>query len=112
MSVRVTFHCDGCDAKADGVRSLRREFVSLSGRGYGFGNYVYDNVIDVVPEGWIVYDIIGATYCPTCAKGLYPDAGGAADITTAQAPCQHLFQADYGLNDTSHRYCTKCGIAE
>lgn len=30
----------------------------------------------------------------------------------ATATCRHDFQANYGLYDTSHRYCTKCGVAE
>lgn len=72
MGVRVTFHCGGCDAVADGTRALQQRFVSFSGRGHGFGSYEYDTARDVVPSGWVAYDMIGATYCPKCAEELWP----------------------------------------
>lgn len=68
MSVTVTFHCGGCDAKVEGTKPLRREFRSFSGRGYGFGASMPSNTVeDVCPEGWMAYDpYTYCTYCPEC----------------------------------------------
>ena len=67
MSVTVHFSCGGCDAKAEGTAPLRMEFVSVSGRSYGFGAPRMANTIDdVTPEGWIAYDPY--TYCCYCPK--------------------------------------------
>lgn len=68
MSVTVKFSCGGCDAVADGTTFLRREFVSVSGRSYGFGSFRPANAVeDVTPEGWVAFDpYTGCCYCPTC----------------------------------------------
>ncbi len=68
--ITVTFHCGGCDAKAEGHSPLTHRFQSLNGKGYGFGNYVWDTPDMVAPAGWTASDIIGATYCPECTKSL------------------------------------------
>lgn len=65
MSVRVTFHCGGCDAVAPGTKPLYREFRGSCGT-WGVGHYHVPSPEDVCPEGWIAYDLIGATYCPKC----------------------------------------------
>lgn len=72
MVVRVTFHCGGCDAVAEGTKALQQRFVSLNGRGFGIGHYAYETALDAVPLGWVAYDTIGATYCPKCADELWP----------------------------------------
>lgn len=71
--ITVTFHCGGCDAKAEGTAPLREKFYGLNGRPYGFGNYIWDTPEEVKPEGWTASDIIGATYCPGCTKSLVQD---------------------------------------
>jgi len=72
MSITVNFECSGCWDKSPGTKPLGRKFVSITGRSYGFGSYQYDTIDDVIPEGWISYDIVGCTYCPKCASELYP----------------------------------------
>ena len=65
--IRVVFSCGGCDAEAFGTAPLTRRFESVSGRDHGIGRYVPANTVqDVTPPGWVAYDMIGATYCPTC----------------------------------------------
>lgn len=68
MSVRVVFECNGCDRKVDGTDRLRTEFVSFSGREYGFGSRRWVNAPDsVAPEGWVASDpYTGMCYCPEC----------------------------------------------
>ena len=74
MSVKVLFECGGCCAKAEGVEPLKREFVSLSGKSYGFGRYVNTNPEDVTPVGWIAFDpYTGCCYCPKCWKIIMED---------------------------------------
>lgn len=65
--ITATFHCGGCDAKAEGSKPLGRQFQSISGRPYGFGSYRYDTAVDVVPDGWMYPCSAGACYCPKCA---------------------------------------------
>jgi len=68
MSVTVHFACSGCNATAEGTKPLRWEFVSFSGRSYGFGSQRQTvNVSDVIPKGWIAADpYTYVTYCPKC----------------------------------------------
>jgi len=69
--ITVHFSCGGCDAKTEGTRRLTRRFVSINGKGYGFGHYEYDQPQDVAPEGWVVFDpYTGCCYCPTCWKDI------------------------------------------
>ncbi len=71
MSVTVTFRCGGCDEMADGTRSIRKIFKSVSGRSYGIGTAGVESVEAVTPEGWVAYDpFTYCTYCPACAAGL------------------------------------------
>lgn len=66
MTVRISLHCGGCDAVANDVGRIRREFVSFSGRGYGFGR-THDRVEIDTPPGWVAFDPwTYCTYCPTC----------------------------------------------
>lgn len=73
--ITLTFHCGGCDATAPGTRHLTRHFRSLNGQGWGFGTYEYEDARAVCPEGWIAYDLIGATYCPKCTAEIFPEGG-------------------------------------
>ena len=68
MSVTVQFECDGCSTKASGTKPIRKEFVSVSGRSYGFGSARYmDTVAEVAPEGWWPFDpYTYLCYCPEC----------------------------------------------
>ena len=68
--ITVTFHCGGCSATAQGTKPLDRKFLSLNGRGYGFGRHQYDTALDAIPEGWLYPCIVGCAYCPDCRKGL------------------------------------------
>lgn len=69
MGVKLTLHCDGCDATAPGG-TVRREFRSFSGRSYGFGSA--SNVLHLeVPDGWIDFDrLTYCTYCPKCWSAI------------------------------------------
>ena len=67
MSVTIHLSCGGCDATAEGTRPLKSEFVSFSGRSYGFGSMLQEKATAVVPEGWIAFDpYTGCCYCPKC----------------------------------------------
>lgn len=67
MSVTVNFACGGCDATAPGTRPLGRSFVSITGKGHGFGSYRYLTAQDVAPDGWTAFDpYTGCCYCPKC----------------------------------------------
>ena len=67
--ITVTFHCGGCNATAQGKKSLGRHFEGTHGN-YGFGAHVYDTALDVVPDGWLYPCIIGCAYCPACKAEL------------------------------------------
>lgn len=72
MGIRMIYRCDGCDEEDLGS-GIRRVFNSFSGRGYGFGTYqVLSDPQDLAPQGWIAFDSVGATYCPSCAEELFP----------------------------------------
>ena len=69
--VTVEFQCSGCDAKAPGTKPIGARFVSITGRSYGFGSVVIDQVSDVVPDGWVWPDpITRVTYCEECWRGI------------------------------------------
>lgn len=73
--IRVTFECDGCDARASAT--LSRHFESFSGKGWGFGSYRHDTPQDVAPAGWITFDpYTSCTYCPSCWSGIERTADG------------------------------------
>lgn len=78
MSISVTFHCNGCDAVAGGKSRIRQHFESLYGGGLGVLRV--DSVKDVCPDGWVAFDMIGATYCPKCAAEIWP-----AEVVVAEA---------------------------
>jgi hypothetical protein len=75
MGVTVLFRCGGCEASAAGTTSLRKEFVSVSGRSWGFGRAVMTNTVeDVTPEGWTAFDpYTYCTYCPKCTREIWPE---------------------------------------
>jgi len=67
--IKVIFECGGCFEKAEAT--MRRKFVSLSGKGWGFGSYHTDNIDDIAPEGWVAFDpYTQCTYCPSCWKAI------------------------------------------
>ena len=68
MSVTVHYECDGCFKKAEGTERLRMEFVSVTGRSYGFGSPQPMNTpTSVAPLGWWVFDpATYLCYCPKC----------------------------------------------
>lgn len=69
MAVTVTFECNDCDEKA-GPFLIHRLFRSFSGRSHGVGKHYIETIEDKAPEGWTVFDHIGATYCPRCSGEL------------------------------------------
>jgi hypothetical protein len=74
MGVVAEYLCDGCDARA--TARLTSEFVSVSGRGHGFGARVEDKASKVAPEGWVAFDpYTGCTYCATCWADITREAG-------------------------------------
>ena len=69
VSVTITLECGGCEEKAPGGRIVS-EFLSFSGRSWGFGRFV-ERVKWDVPPGWTKFDpYTGCTYCPVCTKEL------------------------------------------
>lgn len=82
MSVSVKFHCNGCDAVDEGTDRIRQRFESLYGG--GFGVYKVDSVQSVCPDGWVAFDMIGATYCPKCAAEIWPAEQPAAEAEARQ----------------------------
>lgn len=71
MTVEVRFKFGGCPEEADGTTWLTREFISLNGKGHGFGSYLFSTPQDVAPEGWIAFDpYTGCCYCPKCWEGI------------------------------------------
>ena len=71
--IRFVYYCGGCDAKAESGH-VQQRFQSFSGRAYGFGRHhiIADPIADA-PDGWVAFDLIGATYCPDCAAEIWPD---------------------------------------
>lgn len=69
MSVFIYFACDGCDAETKPVRA-ESEFRSFSGKSYGLGRRLEPSLSSLAPEGWVAYDLIGCTYCPSCVSAL------------------------------------------
>ena len=72
MSVHVVFTCNGCGASAKS-RFLEQKFISITGKSHGIGSYHHEKVLDVVPEGWVAWDMIGSSYCPKCAAEIWPE---------------------------------------
>lgn len=73
MSVRVTFHCDGCDAKYDEPRTIRRPLGARISPLYV--KKLPWNVEEAAPTDWIIDDpYTGCCYCQECwdsiEKGL------------------------------------------
>lgn len=78
MSVSVKFHCNGCDAAAEGKSRIRQHFEPLYGNRGGLCRIVVETIDSVCPDGWIAFDLVGATYCPKCAAEIWPDEAPAA----------------------------------
>lgn len=76
----MVFSCDGCSKIAPPV-PVRREFASLSGRGWGFGRYVVDSDPEsLAPEGWTAFCIVGCTYCPECMGMIAAAVKSASEV--------------------------------
>ncbi len=68
--IKLMFQCDGCLAEAEG-KSPSSEFISFSGRSYGFGSRHESPIRELSPDGWIAFDpYTGCTYCPECWKSI------------------------------------------
>jgi len=73
MSVRLVLECGGCDATATS-ETWRREFHGVTGRSYGFFRCHLPDPTTVCPPGWVLWDLIGATYCPDCWASICEDS--------------------------------------
>lgn len=100
MSVFALYRCDECFAEATGDR-LARRFVSMSGRGYGFGHYEFDDARTAAPDGWMAYDpYTGCTYCPACAESLRePETPKFPETFCSQCG------AEFGPGDHGYSHC-------
>lgn len=67
MTTKIIMRCDGCDDRMESER-VHRQFRSVNGRGYGFGQWHTPTIDEVVePSGWIWSDpYTSCTYCPKC----------------------------------------------
>ena len=66
MTITVKYECGGCFKSEEWKRPQRR-FISINGKGYGFGSYKTDDLESVAPDGWVAFDpYTGCTYCPEC----------------------------------------------
>ena len=74
--IKMTAHCGGCDATTP-AGQVRQVFRSFSGRSYGLGNY-HEAIEWDLPDGWVKFDLIGCTYCPSCAAEIWPEAEAAS----------------------------------
>jgi hypothetical protein len=79
MGARITLHCGGCNETAPGGAIYQR-FHSVNGKGYGFGHHVQE-IEWKVPDGWTLFDLIGATYCPKCTAEIWPEDAEKAEAT-------------------------------
>ncbi len=84
--VTLQFSCGGCFKEVDvkAKSRVRQEFRGISGRPWGFGSYIITPTIeklveDSTPEGWVVFDLIGCTYCPECWADIDSDAQPVAE---------------------------------
>jgi hypothetical protein len=68
--VKITAECGGCFAETH-AGYVRQVFDSVNGKGYGFG-FLREEITWALPEGWVKFDAIGATYCPKCADEIWP----------------------------------------
>ena len=67
--ITVKFECGGCFKTEEA--QMKRQFVSLNGKGYGFGSYHTDSIDEITPEGWIAFDPwTQCTYCPECWESI------------------------------------------
>ena len=73
MSIRLLLECGGCDATATS-EPWYRKFRSFAGRDYGFGSYYLPDPTTVCPDGWVLWDLINATYCPACWAAICVDS--------------------------------------
>jgi hypothetical protein len=68
--IKLSFKCGGCFTEEE-VVCPAREFRSLNGRGFGFGHWLYPQIKNLAPAGWMAFDpYTGCTYCQSCWKGI------------------------------------------
>jgi len=69
MPINVRIECDGDDCEeALPLQQLRRKFVSVNGRGYGFGSYSIETAANKIPDTWVWMGVL--LYCPKCQKEI------------------------------------------
>ncbi len=72
MSVEITYHCSGCEAKTT-VTNVEAECVVLAANIFTSEGVVYKrpSIASVAPKGWMVYDPYTLlTYCPECWSAI------------------------------------------
>lgn len=70
MSTRLHLRCDGCFKEVEGGY-LRKRFVSVGGRSYGFGSWETPDIDSAVPAGWVwSAPYTSCTYYPECWKEI------------------------------------------
>jgi len=89
IRLELYYSCGGCHAYEKREAWIKRQFLSFSGREYGFGNHVFDSqktlVDETCPAGWMAFDpYTSATYCPTCWDEIVE--GVAEDIAKHEEP--------------------------
>lgn len=63
--IEVIFECGGCFKKASA--RMKRKFISITGKSWGFGSAHTDTIEEITPDGWIAFDpYTYCTYCPEC----------------------------------------------
>lgn len=77
ITVTIQYACGGC-RRAETINAglIQREFVSLNGKGYGFGKWVTPTVDFEAhaPDGWLAFDpYTQCTYCPDCWDSIVND---------------------------------------
>ena len=82
MSVTIHYRCDGCFAEADGTEPLSKQFISVSGRSYGFGSWHYvNNPVIVAPDGWVAFDPhTQCCYCPKCWEEIVSGSNDGDEV--------------------------------
>lgn len=85
MSTTIHMRCGGCAAEKE--VPYERTFRSFDGKGYGFGVYHVPTVEQAVePTGWVLFDLIGCTYCPKCWAEIEAGEDDPVDEASNEEP--------------------------
>lgn len=85
---------------------------------HGSNDHTYaQRAAELFVEGRRQGRLVGIEECiqKLVARGLShtcDDIRALKDLRTGEGPCDHRFESNPGMYDTSHRYCAKCGRAE